>query len=240
MKTVNLKMLFPSAGYHGPAQDSKQVTGLPGGLRGMGPRRPMNSGFTLMEILVAVFILGIVMATVLGTFTGIIGSSRDAEKKAELYQTGRALLDLIATDIRGIYRQEQSGSGPFFVGEPETVEGRSMSRVDFVTTNALTIGHQRNPFLSETGYRVKKNRMGHLFSLWRRSQAPPEYPFEEGGKEIPICRIVENFRLEFVYNNDKRDSLQYAIPQSVIIHLTINLDGEKETFLTMVRPMITS
>ena len=64
-----------------------------------------NSGFTIMEILIAIFILGIVMATILGTFTGVISSSRHAEKKAELYQTGRAVMDLISADIRGIFKQ---------------------------------------------------------------------------------------------------------------------------------------
>ena len=46
------------------------------------------SGFTLIEILIAILILGIVLSTILGGFTGIIASSREAEKRAELYQTG--------------------------------------------------------------------------------------------------------------------------------------------------------
>jgi hypothetical protein len=114
-----------------------------------------------------------------------------------------------------------------------------MSRMDFLTTNSLSIGLKKNPFFSEVGYRIKQNQGGHLYSLWRRSQSPPEFPYKEGGREIPVCRIIENFRLEFIYNNDKRESLSYAIPKSVLIGFTLNLDGEKESFLTMVRPMIT-
>ena len=87
-----------------------------------------------MEILIAIFILGIVMATVLGTFTGIISNSREAEKRAELYQTGRALMDIISADIRGMFTLPAKGGGSFF------------------------IGNRRNPFLSEVGYRAKKTQ----------------------------------------------------------------------------------
>lgn len=197
-----------------------------------------NSGFTLMEILIAIFILGIVMATVLGTFTGIISSSRQAEKKAELYQTGRAVMDLIATDVRGIFKQPVEESGSFFNGNSEMVEDKLMSRVEFITTNSLPMGIKRNPFLSEVGYHVKKSMKKDTYSLWRRSQFPPEYPYGEGGREVPVCRIIEKFRLEFVYNNDIKKNLTNFIPEAVIIDLTLNIDGEKENFVTMVRPMI--
>ena len=159
-----------------------------------------------MEILIAIFILGIVMATVLGTFTGIISSSRQAEKKAELYQTGRAVIDLIAMDIRGIFKQPLKEGGSFFNGNSEMVEEKSMSRVEFITTHALPMGIKRNPFLSEVGYHVKKNMKKDTYSLWRRSQFPPEYPYGEGGREVPVCRIIDKFRLEFVYNNDIKTS----------------------------------
>ena len=177
------------------------------------------------------------MATVLGTFTGIISTSREAGKRAELYQTGRALMDIISTDIRGMLKYAERG-GSFFMGVMETVEGKSMSKMDFVTTNSLTIGTRRNPFLSEVGYRAKRNSKEDTYSLWRRSQSPPEQPLEEGGREVPLCRIIESFRLEFVYNNDRRKDLLNSIPEAIIIGFTLNLDGERANFDTMVRPMI--
>ena len=191
-----------------------------------------------MEILIAIFILGIVMATVLGTFTGIISNSREAEKRAELYQTGRALMDIISADIRGMFTLPAKGGGSFFIGMMETIESKPMSRIDFLTTNSLTIGNRRNPFLSEVGYRAKKNTKEDIYSLWRRSQSPPEYPFGEGGREVPLCRVMESFRLEFVYNNDKKKNLLNLTPEAIIIGFTLNLDGERENFDTMVRPMV--
>ena len=83
--------------------------------RNDGFTRPTSGGFTLMEILLAISILGIILAAILGTFTGVISSSRTAETKSELYQTGRAVMDLISADIRGMLpvpvKQEESFPG---------------------------------------------------------------------------------------------------------------------------------
>ena len=106
-------------------------------------------GFTLAEILIAVFILSIVMATILGTFTGVVSSAREAETRSELYQTGRSLMDLITTDVRCLFPQAANEGKPFFRGEPLSLEGVETTVVSFVTTNALTMGKARNPFLTE-------------------------------------------------------------------------------------------
>ena len=192
-----------------------------------------------MEILIAIFILGLVLATVLGTFTGIISSSRLAEKRSELHQTARALMDLISTDIRCVFRQSLEEKGAFFIGDVEIVDGKSMAKMDFLTTNSLSFGLKRAPFLSEVGYRVKKDLKEETYSLWRRAQSPPEYPYTEGGREVPVCRILESFRLEFVKENDKKVNLANSIPKAIIIEFSLSLDGEKGNFVTMVRPMIT-
>ena len=75
----------------------------------------------MLEIVIAIFILGIVLATILGTFTGIIASSRNTENRIELYQTGRAIMDLISMDIRGIFQAASENQGSFFIGETEVI-----------------------------------------------------------------------------------------------------------------------
>jgi len=198
-----------------------------------------HHGFTLVEILVAVAIVSLILATVLGTITGIMSSSETAVKKAELYQTGRSLMDLLSADIRGLFRVQLPEGGVFFRGITETAEtDLTMSRLAFITTHSLPVGIERNPFLSEVGYRVKKNENDGLYSLWRRAQFPPEYPYDEGGTEVPVCRIIESFHLEFVHNNGRRTELFGFVPDAVILSFTLNLEGEREDFVTMVRPMV--
>lgn len=197
-------------------------------------------GFTLAEILIAVFILSIVMATILGTFTGVISSSREAETRSELYQTGRALMDLITTDIRCLFPQTTAAGNTFFRGETVSPAGVESSSMSFVTTNTLTMGKTRDPFLSAVTYRLEKDQNGSGSVLWRRAESPATPPFDEGGREVPICRIVEKFHLEFMSEGAIRKDLIDILPEAVKVELVLNLDGHRETFLTMVRPMVTA
>jgi prepilin-type N-terminal cleavage/methylation domain-containing protein len=197
-------------------------------------------GFTLLEILVAITILGIILATLLGLFTGIVSTSESASKKAELYQTGRALMDLLCADIRGFYPLSTLEGKTFFLGFSGTSQDdQELTRMDFTTTHTLSIGAERNPFLSEVGYKVKRNGSDPLFTLWRRAEYPPASPFDEGGREVPVCRIVESFRLEFVINDDTNlDLIEGKVPEAVVLSFTLNLEGEREQFVTMVRPIV--
>lgn len=199
-----------------------------------------KTGFTLLEILVAVSMVGIILATLLGMFTGLVSSSQNAAKKAELYQTGRALMDLLSADIRGFFPLTTLEGETFFIGfSGESQDDQEALRLDFTTTHALPIGIERNPFLSEVGYRVQKNREDSLYTLWRRAEYPPAPPFEEGGREVPVCRILENFRLAFVTKGDTSPTLTGGVvPDAVVLSFTLNLEGERENFVTMVRPMI--
>lgn len=201
--------------------------------------RKGQKGFTLLEILIAIFILAIIMTIVLGPFTGIMASSREAERKIDLYQTARSLMDLLSADIRGIFPQPAGDEGYFFRATEERLDGMTtMPRLDFVTTHSLFIGPQRNRFLSEVTYSFRKNPQDGLYTFIRRSESPPSEPFDEGGKEVPLCRIIENFRIQSISEDEAASEVTGGIPRALIIDFTLNLDGEKENFVTMARPMV--
>ena len=201
--------------------------------------REAEKGFTLLEILIAIFILAIIMTIVLGPFTGIMASSREAERKIDLYQTARSLMDFIAADIRGIFPQPAGDEGYVFKATEERLEGMTtMPRLDFVTTHSLLIGPQRNRFLSEVTYFLRKNPKDEMYTLIRRSESPPSEPFDEGGKEVPLCRIIESFRIQSISEDEATSEVRGEIPRALMIDFTLNLEGEKENFVTMVRPMV--
>jgi prepilin-type N-terminal cleavage/methylation domain-containing protein len=202
-------------------------------------RRDILKGFTLLEILVAIAMIGIILATLFGVFTGIVSSSQDASRRAELYQTGRALMDLMCSDIRGFFPVPTSEGQTFFHAFSGTAKSDlELTKMDFVTTHTLPVGAERIPFLCEVGYRLIKNKGDPLYTLWRRAEYPPTPPFEEGGKGAPVCRILESFHLEFVTKGDTRLSLNGVVPEAVVLNFTLNMEGAREQFVTMVRPMI--
>ncbi|PKN64437.1 MAG: hypothetical protein CVU57_14450 [Deltaproteobacteria bacterium HGW-Deltaproteobacteria-15] len=198
-----------------------------------------RDGFTLLEILIALAMTGLILGTLLVVFTGMMSSSAYSSRKAELYQTGRAVMDLICADVRGFLPLSSLEGEVFFQGiTAVSNDDQEATRLSLITTNTLTAGIGRNPFLSEIGYSVKKNPKDDLYSLWRRAEYPPSLPYEEGGSEVPICRILENFHLGFITSSGTNHHLIRGAPKAVILSFTLNLEGEREHFVTMVRPMV--
>jgi hypothetical protein len=148
------------------------------------------------------------------------------------------VIDLLATDIRGLYALPTGDKQVFFLGKGASAEGTGLPRLTFLSTNTLSVGTKRAPFLSEVDYFLEENPAKGSYSLWRRAESPPQAPYQEGGRAVPVCRIITKFELEFVQGNDIIKDLESALPQAIRIGFTLDLDGETEHFITMVRPMV--
>jgi len=71
-------------------------------------------GFTLLEVLVATAILGIVMTTIYGTLTRTLMATKRAEERAELYASGRDQVMRMADEIESALPPSNQ---VYFVGE---------------------------------------------------------------------------------------------------------------------------
>ena len=89
----------------------------------------MNSkGFTLIEILIATLILGIVLTTVYASYTGTFRIVRETSRDAEVYSLARSALDRMTRDLQAAapYR------GAFtFMAKPHALSGREFVRLTF-------------------------------------------------------------------------------------------------------------
>jgi len=68
-----------------------------------GARHPLRPGFTLLELMLALTIFGLVAVTIYGTFARTLRSKSLAEGQAELVQTGRSAVARIADEIASAY-----------------------------------------------------------------------------------------------------------------------------------------
>ena len=82
------------------------------------------SGFTLLELLIAVAILGLLLASVYGAVSRTAFSKNIAEERAELFSNGRKAVLQVASDLEGaippllgdrIYFQGQAAQLEFVV-----------------------------------------------------------------------------------------------------------------------------
>ncbi|MDX2168674.1 MAG: type II secretion system protein GspJ [Deltaproteobacteria bacterium] len=100
---------------------------------------PADGGFTLLELLLAVVILGLVLTTVYGALTRTEFSKRRAEERAELYSAGRQAVLRMANDIEGAL-PPPSGDRIYFRGTSGNGDAPEMH---FVTVNRGGYGIQR-------------------------------------------------------------------------------------------------
>ncbi len=170
------------------------------GARGAG----CNSGFTLLEVLLSMAILGLVVLLVFGALRLGVRAWERGERDVEAYQQLRSGLGLLAQQVRSAFpfrltvgyqesgvRSQESGVGFLFEGTPTSLH--------FVTTMPL---HRRTVGgLGEVTYRTEVGLSGETVLTLREQRAvsgaqratgslPPTVPVLEGFTDLRFAYFV--------------------------------------------------
>lgn len=94
-----------------------------------------KNGFTLIEMMVAILIFGIFISAIYGVYHVAHAALARAEEEEELYQTGRALLAQLSSELASAYPTPK-GTTSGFIGEDtaETITERQEDKLTFLTT----------------------------------------------------------------------------------------------------------
>jgi len=155
-----------------------------------------DRGFTLIEILIAIFILGLVLATVYASYSGILKTSHQMEEEGNIYKMARTSMDRMIKDLSSL----QSSSGSFdFRAEKITLSNREFYSLSFWSAAHLAFGENEGEGYPATiSYYVQEDEGGDSFSLWR-SDIPGAKPSAEqnisGG--FLVCQNVDSWSLRF-------------------------------------------
>jgi len=198
-----------------------------------------NSGFTLIEILIAIFIFAVVLTTIYTSYTGTFRVVDETESQAEIYRMARIALERMLEDLESTYIQKkeedpESGEGtihPFqFVGEDREIKGRGADTLRFTSRAHINLsGQEQDPGTVEIGYYVKENDEGDDFVLYRsdRPMFEEAFPFEEETGGLVLCERLVSVNLTY-YEEDGEareswdstsDALKDKIPKMVSISL---------------------
>ncbi|MFN8627755.1 MAG: prepilin-type N-terminal cleavage/methylation domain-containing protein [Candidatus Binatia bacterium] len=136
-------------------------------------------GFTLIEIMIATTILGIIMLTVYGVLSRALYAKNHAEDRADLYASGREAVLKIADELEGAL-PPTAGRNIGFVGIPGT--GRTPSdAVQFAVVVRRLYGVSQNrggrALVSYSLDPMQNTRS--LFALRRQEQLLTEVPTED-------------------------------------------------------------
>ena len=161
-----------------------------------------SHGFTLLELLIAIFILGIVLTTIYAAYSGTLTVIKELNDDSRAYQMARITLDRMNRDLSSLQR-----FGNVFVlqSEKSRIGDREFGSLAFWSAAHLTFeedGLSSQP--ASIGYFVKQDKDGS-FSLWRSdvAEAKPS-PGRKTGGGLIICQNLQAINLKF-YDEGGRD-----------------------------------
>lgn len=184
-------------------------------------------GFTLLELLIALAIVGALLATLLGALRVGLASWRQGDDRAEAHQHLRSLSEVLRHSVAAAFPYRQSGQEG---GAPEVQFKGEEGRLSFVTFSPPFPLAAPAPFTAVTFTRQAGEHPG----LAIREKALPNFnPFEE---TEPIFLDPAVMEVAFQYLRpdggwtDAWDgAAEQGLPQAVQIRLTARLGGRTET-----------
>jgi general secretion pathway protein J len=154
------------------------------------------SGFTLVEIMIAILILGLVLSTVYAAYSSTMKIVRDIEYESHLYKMARTAMDRMIKDLSSL----QLSSGSFDLrAEKKTLSNREFYSLSFWSASHLAFGENEGEGRpAAISYYVQEDEGGGSFSLWR-SDIPGAKPAKEKniGSGFVVCQNVDSWSLRF-------------------------------------------
>ncbi len=189
-----------------------------------------NKGFTLIEMLVAMTISALLLATAYGVVRSVSLSRDRLADEGEAFHLARVISERLARELRGAY---YSAHGPEtrFVGG---VDDRGATFLQLATTAATPTSSGGG--LVRVRYRLDREN-GAAGILLR-----DEHPLHDDSPEEPprrrLAAGIQSLELRFGSATDRQplwDSLeQGGLPDLVEVNLTIETDGGPLPFMTVI------
>jgi prepilin-type N-terminal cleavage/methylation domain-containing protein len=214
-------------------------------------RKRTQSGLTLLEVLVAIGILGIILTVVYGAYTTNADTIQSARKMAEINQVARIVLDLISKDLQCAIVEVPDESGEVtlaMLAEDLEIDDRPADKIDFTSLNHLALGPQDlRTDLCEIGYYLKEDEEQEMLILYRRDDPTVDDRLTEGGSSFELAQRVGG--LNFIFLNpfgeefdswDTSDEgFEEQLPALIKIALILlDEQGYEHVFTTSVHPSL--
>lgn len=214
-------------------------------------KRPALSGFTLLEILIAIFIFAVVITTVFGSFNFVFGKIGIIEESKTTYEMAKDCLNRMSIDLASAYflqspaykPPKEEGESDMFrlVGKLSDTGGEDFGQLRFTAMAHLPLQQPQRDGVAEIIYYVTADRDGT--NVLRRSD---RLDFSEPRDNLTgdpiLCEKVKSVTFTYIdAENDEKETwdsdsadVGYATPRAVRIRLEIGTDENFHTFETTI------
>ncbi|AOY57970.1 MULTISPECIES: PulJ/GspJ family protein [Desulfococcus] len=210
-----------------------------------------HAGFTLFEILIAIFIFSIIVTTVFGSYRVVFSTTDRIHSDMTSYEMIGGAIERMTADITSAcitlppgYQPPKGDDPPDpyrIVGDQDALGSDGFARLRFASFAHMPMGKDRTPGIAQIVYYVQHIE-NDRYVLKRADHLSP-YPDTENTGNDPI--LVENLKsIKFLYydhegtEHDTWDSesrqFKYATPAAVKIQGEIGDDSVSFFFETMV------
>lgn len=203
----------------------------------------IEKGFTLLEVLLAIFIGSIVLTVLYSSFFQIIKAKDVVESELDLYNEARVVFSKMTEDFESAYASGKvfdsslAGAPPFFNGSKD---GEN-SRVNFTSLSRQPALNSTDSDQAEISYYLEPVPESTLYYLVREEN--PRIGAGAGGIKYPISESLVGFNLRYLTENDSEGGLAEefsgdeagVLPKAVEVRLTMRSPrGEDVEFSTLI------
>lgn len=206
------------------------------------------SGFTLLEVLVAIMILGTVLSTVFASYSGTFRIVSETEAQAEIYSMARTALERMLEDLESVYVPGKGAAGPSgeqqnifdddeslpkFEGKDDDLGGRSADSMHFPSRAYIVFGEEDHPWnLVTIRYYVEQDERSGALTLFRSEQTLWEDNRDEASDGLPLCNNLAFVTFQYMGSeDDEQDGWdpEEGMPRMVTISLGFVNPSNPET-----------
>jgi general secretion pathway protein J len=224
-----------------PNEPARTRTSIPG----------RASGFTLIEILIAILIFGILVTTLFGSFRAVFYNTEGLENDSKVFEMAKNCLHRMTLDLQAIHISRppeyklpgmNDAPNPYrFIGEVVYAGQSRFPRLRFASAAHIPFEKSGRDGIAEIVYYVQALKNGG-FVLRRSDTLFPHKDFEENAGDPMLSEQVKS--LTFTYFDaeggeheswdSESDRFRYATPVSISIRLEIGDESSFHTFETMI------
>ncbi len=210
-------------------------------------------GFTLVEIMIAIFIFSIVITTVFGSYNFLFSSSEKINDNILLSEMGSCCLSRMIDDFESIqvflppeyyFDDSDEKSDPYRIeGKNNVFDSKAFSRIRFASLAHISFGKNVQEGIAEIIYYIKPSYEGDSYELKRSDRLYPFKPFKEENTDPVLCENIKSFKLKY-YDKDgdeydlwdsESDNFGYATPAEISIKLGLEKNSNPMLFETRVK-----
>ncbi len=161
-----------------------------------GTFRENVSGFTLLELLLAMFIFGVVVSSVYGAYMSTFRTITSAEVETERNQKARIALERVIEDLEAVYIRNNG----LLKGESQEIDTRRGDKLEFTSNSHVNFSRKKAELsMAVIRYSVERDEDTGNLLLYRADMSKlPGKELPDDDKGFLLCNDLWQFRLDYI------------------------------------------